>query len=142
MRITAFGVVSHRELSLAMTRFLRRLRYLLKGLGSGLQYFALHEWSEGHQHTHILVRTVPDLTREMIRPMWAKTLPGVHFTCHCKPVRSAVAIANYVVKNLKDASKKEVPPDSFRGRLFTYSRHFFTKQIAILWKEQTQEWFR
>jgi hypothetical protein len=125
-----------------MTKFLRRVRYRLKRLGSGLEYFALHEWSEGHLHTHILVRTDADLTRETIRTLWAKTLPGVHFTCHCEPVISAVAIANYVTKNLKDASKKEVAPQSFTGRLFTYSRHFFTKQLGTLWKEQRQEWFK
>jgi hypothetical protein len=142
MRITAFGVISYRELSLAMTRFLRRLRYRLERLGSGLEYFALHEWSEGHQHTHILVRIDADVTREMIRPMWAKTLPGVYFTCHCEPVRSAVAIANYVVKNLKDASKTELPPQSYRGRIYTYSMAFFTKRVATLWEEQIQEWYR
>jgi hypothetical protein len=46
-----------------------------------------------------------------------------------------------VVKHLKDASKKELPPETFRGRIYTYSRRFFTKQVAIIWQEQMQEWF-
>jgi hypothetical protein len=134
-------MLSHRELSRAMTRFLRRLRHALARLGPGFEYFAMNEWSEGHQHTHIVVRAGGDATQQMIRSLWAKTLPGVQFTCHCDRVRSAVAMANYLVKNLKDASKKELPPESFKGRIFTCSRHFFTKPIATLWKEQVQEWF-
>jgi hypothetical protein len=139
--VTVFGVISDRDLSLAIGRFLRRLRYRLKKLGSGCDYLVMNEWSEGHRHTHLLLRVDAELTRELIRALWAKTLPGVPFTCHCAPVKDPGAIANYVVKNLKNGSKKEVPPKSFRGRVYTYSRSFFTRPVAALWKQILQEWY-
>jgi hypothetical protein len=139
--LTIFAVIGDQDLSQANGRFLSRLRYLLKKLGSGFAYFLINEWSEGHRHIHILVRVKADLTRHMIRELWAKTLPGVPFTYHCAPVRSPAAIAKYVVKDLRDCSKKELAPGTFRGRLYTYSRNFFTKPVAALWKEQLREWY-
>jgi hypothetical protein len=141
VRLTAYGMISDRELTLAHGRFLSRLKYRLRALGSTIQYLLVNEWSDGQRHVHILVRTDFDLTSGIIRDLWAKSLPGVQFTHHCAPVRSPTAIARYVVKNLKDDAKKELPPRSFRGRIFTYSRGFFTKPVAALWKEQLREWY-
>jgi hypothetical protein len=87
------------------------------------------------------VRADTDLPSALIRELWARTLPGQHFTHHCAPVRNPVAIARYVVKHLKDDSKKELPPRSFRGRLFSYSRGFFTSSVAALWHEQLRVWY-
>jgi len=140
-RVTVLGIISDRELSLAIGRFLRRLRYRLGRLGSGFEYFAINEWAE-HRHTHFLARTQADLTTSMVRASWEKSLPGVPFTPHCAHVRSPAALARYVVKDLKDSSKKELVPATFRGRLFSYSRHFFTKQVQALWLELRQEWYR
>jgi hypothetical protein len=139
--VTVFGAISDREFTLAIGRFLRRLRYRLRRLGSGFEYFAMNEWSEGHRHVHIVVRAGADVTPAMIRALWEKTLPGVPFTHHCAPVRQPIGLANYLVKNLKDCSKKELPPGSFRGRIYTYSRHFFTKPVATIWEEQRKEWY-
>jgi hypothetical protein len=139
--VTVFGVISDRDLSLAIGRFLRRLKYRLKKPGSGCDYFVVNEWSEWHRHTHLLLRVDVELRREQIRALWAKTLPGVPFSCHCAPVNSPGAIANYVVKNLTDGSKKEVPPTTFPGRIYTYSRSFFTRPVAALWKQILQEWY-
>jgi hypothetical protein len=136
-----FGVISDQALTKAVRRFLLRLRYQLGKLGSGCQYFVMNEWSDGHRHVHILVRAEADVTPAMLRRLWRKTLPGLPFTHHCGPVRSPVAMSNYLVKHLKDSSKKELPPQSFQGRIYTYSTAFFTKQIATLWKEQRQDWY-
>jgi hypothetical protein len=135
------GLISNRDLSLAISRFLRRLRYRLKTLGSGFEYFAVNEWSEGHRHVHVLVRADADLAPQLIRAVWTKTLPGMPFTHHCAPVCNPAGMANYVVKNLKDASKKELAPTTFKGRLYSYSRHFFTQPVAVIWKQLLRDWY-
>jgi hypothetical protein len=56
-------------------------------------------------------------------------------------VRSPAAIARYVVKDIKHDAKKELAPATFQGRIFTYSRGFFTKSVTTLWKEQLWEWY-
>jgi hypothetical protein len=139
--LTVLGIISDRELSKAISRFLKRLRYRLSRLGSGFEYFAVNEWSDGHRLTHILVRTEADLTQPLVRALWKKTLPHLDVTSHCDRVRNPVGMANYVVKHLKDSSKKELPPEEFKGRIYTYSRHFFTKQVAALWEEQRRDWY-
>src|SRR5262249_13403056 len=127
-RVTVFGLISDRELSRAVGRFLRRLKYRLRG--SGWEYLLVNEWSDGHRHMHLLVRTGFDLIPAVIRELWAKTLPAVPFTHHCGPVRTPAAIAKYLVKDLADDSKKELPRQNFRGRIFSYSKRFFTKKVA------------
>src|SRR5262249_3746877 len=57
------------------------------------------------------------------------------------PVRTPVGMANYVVKHVSDPSKKELPPEGFRGRMYSYSRRFFTKKVATLWEEQIHAWY-
>jgi len=141
IRVTVLAVICDRRLSLAVSRFLRRLKYALGRVRSGCEYFVVNEWSEGSRHIHILVRVVADLAREMVRFLWAKTLPGIQFHCHCAVVRSPAAIARYIVKHLKDDSKKELAPLTFKGRIYTYSRNFFTRPVADLWKEQLEEWY-
>ena len=136
--MTVFGMISDRDLSLAVSRFLRRLRYRLGTLGC--EYLLVNEWSDGHRHMHILIRTGFALTSAMIRELWAKSLPGMPFTHHCGPVRNPAAIANYVVKHLRDDSKKELAPRSFKGRIYSYSKGFFSKKVAALWDEQLREW--
>jgi hypothetical protein len=86
LRVTVVGVISHRDLSSAICRFLRRLRYRLKALGSRFEYLVVNEWHDGHRHTHFLVRTSADLTRQTVRALWRMSLPQVRFTCHCAPV--------------------------------------------------------
>jgi hypothetical protein len=90
---------------------------------------------------HILVRTSFNLTTSLVGELWKKTLPAVAFSHHCAQVRSPPAIARYITKHLRDDSKKELAPRSFRGRLFNSSRGFLTKNVAALWKELRREWF-
>jgi hypothetical protein len=139
--VTVYGLISDRDLSLANSRFLRRLKYWLGKLGSTCEYFLINEWSDGHRHNHIVLRVTVPLTKKTIRALWEKTLACPNFTCHCAPVRNPGGLARYVVKDLKDRAKKELPPRSFQGRLFSYSRHFFTKSVAALWEEQVREWY-
>jgi hypothetical protein len=140
IRIAVFALITDRDLSRAIGRFLGKLKCLFREL-YGFEYLVVNEWSEGHRHMHILVRTRAELTPRMIGELWEKTLPGLPFTHYCKPVRNPIGIANYVVKHLKDDAKKELPPESFRGKVYLYSHGFFTKKVAALWKEQIQEWY-
>jgi len=139
--VTVLALIGDRDLSHLISRFIRRLRYSLGKLRSGFEYLVMNEWSEGSRHVHILARVFVGLTREMVRFFWAKTLPGVPFHCHCAVVRSPAAIARYVVKDLKDDSKKELAPQTFSGRIYSYSRGFFTKSVSALWKDQIEEWY-
>jgi hypothetical protein len=41
---------------------------------------------------------------------------------------------------LSDSSKKEVPPAGFKGKLFSYSRQFFAKPLAVLAREVVEAW--
>jgi hypothetical protein len=141
VRLTVFGMISDPELTSALGRFLSRLRYWLRKQGATFAYFVMNEWSDGQRHVHILVRTSFTLTTSLIGELWKKTLPRIQHTHNCSKVRSAPAIARYIVKHLKDDSKKELAPRSYRGRLFNSSRGFLTKNVAALWKELRREWF-
>jgi hypothetical protein len=78
--VTVFALISDRDLSGAVGSFLHRLRYRLKGLGSGLEYFVMNEWSDGHRHIHVLLRADADLTPRLIGALWKRTLPSIPFT--------------------------------------------------------------
>jgi hypothetical protein len=130
-------LTTDKELSDGLTRYLWRLRYRLKDV----EYLAVNEWAGGHRHIHALVRTGGELTPGLVGDLWGKSLPGLSFTHHCGPVRDSVAVARYLVKDIKDGSKKEVPPQSFRGRLLRYSKGFFSAKVADLWREQIAEWY-
>jgi hypothetical protein len=134
-------MITDRELTSALGSFLSRLKYRLRKQGATFAYFVMNEWSEGQRHMHILVRTSFNLTTPLVGELWKKTLPGIQHTHHCAPVLNPVGIARYVVKHLKDDSKKELPPRSYTGRLFNSSRGFFSKKVAALWEEQRREWF-
>ncbi len=141
VRVTVLAGISDGELSKAISRFLRRLCYRLRKPGLRCQYFAINEWSEGQRHVHILLRVDADVTRPLVREFWEKTLPRMRFTCHCERVRNPTGIANYIVKHLQDDSKKEPAPETFTSRLYSYSRRFFTRPVAALWKQQLRDWY-
>jgi len=94
LRVTVLGLISDRGLSLALGRFLRRLRGRLGRLGSGCQYFAVNEWADGHRHTHVIIRTAAELTPQLVGALWRKTLPGMPVTYHCAPVCNPAGFAN------------------------------------------------
>jgi hypothetical protein len=56
-------------------------------------------------------------------------------------VEDSVAVAHYIVKDLKDTRKKELPPENFRGRVFSYSRGFFSDSLKNHWKKQRGDWY-
>src|SRR5262249_54233251 len=51
IRLTAFAMLTDRELTKRIRQFLDRLRYRVP-----LEYLLVNEWSDGHRHVHILVR--------------------------------------------------------------------------------------
>jgi hypothetical protein len=101
----------------------------------------MNEWSEGHRHMHFLVRTSAYLTQQVVRELWKETLPAFPFTCHADLVRNPGGMARYIAKDIRDDRKKELVPPGFRGRVYTNSRRFFTKEVSALWAEQVREWY-
>jgi hypothetical protein len=59
---------------------------------------------------------------------------------YCRPVANAEGLARYVVKDLRDGSKKEVPPPEFGGRLFSCSKHFLAEPLKSLLRAVVEEW--
>jgi hypothetical protein len=135
VRLTVLVPVADRELSAWLSKFFRRLRYRTR-----CEYLAVNEWADGRRHTHILLRTDQCLPAGLVRELWGRVCP-LPFTHQCARVRSPPAMARYVVKHIRDDSRKELPPPTFTGRLWTYSRGFFSKAVRELWKEQVAEWY-
>jgi hypothetical protein len=134
LRVTALGPMRPKELTQCVRRFLRRLRW------RGCEYLAVNEWREGRRHHHVLVRTDGELTPAIVAELWRASCPGARVTSYCKPVSSVDGAARYVVKDLQDGSKKEVPPEEFGGRLFSSSKHFLAEPLKILMRAVVEEW--
>ncbi len=134
VRVTALDAVSVGELTRCVGRFLRRLRR------RGCEYFAASEWREGRRHHHVLVRADGDLTSAVVAELWRASCRGARVTSYCRRVASVEASARYVVKDVKDGSKKEVPPAWFRGRLFSYSKGFLAEPLKVLMRAVVEEW--
>jgi hypothetical protein len=134
VRVTVLDTIRPKELTRCVRGFLRRLRR------RGCEYFALNEWQEELRHHHVLVRTGGDLTSAAVGELWRASCGGVRVTSYCQGVRSAEAAARYVVKDVRDGSKKEVPPEEFGGRLFSYSKGFLAQPLKALMGAVVGEW--
>jgi hypothetical protein len=134
VRLTVLDPVNPRELTQCVGRFLRRLRR------RGCEYLAVNEWREGRRHHHVLVRTDGELTSAEARELWRGSCRGARVTSYCSPVLNSEGSARYVVKDLRDGSKKEVPPAEFGGRLFSYSKHFLAEPLKALLRAVVDEW--
>ena len=134
VRVTVLDPIRPKELTRCVRSVLRRLKW------RGCEYFALNEWSEGKRHHHILVRSGGELTQTVVRELWRASCRGGRGTSFCEPVRSVEAAARYIVKDLKDGSKKEVPPAEFGGKLFSYSPGFLAEPLKALLKAVVAEW--
>lgn len=137
LRITVQDLVGVKELTAAMSKFTRNLKYWLR---NDCEYFIMNEWRDRHRHHHLLVRTDHPLPRSLVRELWSKALPGKHFTHYCCPVRNPARMAHYLVKNVSSDEKKELSAFTFTGRLWTYSRGFLSKSSKELWEEVKAEW--
>jgi hypothetical protein len=102
VRVTVLDLIRSQDLTKAVGKFLRRLRR------RGCEYFAISEWSESQRHHHILVRANGDLTG--VPALWRASCGGARVTSYCKPVTSAEAAARSVLKDVRSAVKKELPP--------------------------------
>jgi len=134
VRVTVLDMVSAEELTRRVGRFLRRLRR------RGCEYFALNEWREGVRHHHVLARTEGELTSAVVAQLWRDSCGGARVTSYCRPVRSAEASCRYVLKDVRDPSKKEVPPVQFKGRLFSNSSGFLAAPLKTLMRAVVKEW--
>jgi hypothetical protein len=137
IRLTCFAMFSDRELTKRITRFLGRLRYWVP-----CEYLLVNEWSDGHRHMHILVRAGSEVTAELVSNLWHKVLRGPRGfgTSYCRPVRNPAGLARYTVKHVRDASKAEVAPKTYQGRVMTYSKGFLSRPIETLWRESLEDW--
>jgi hypothetical protein len=128
VRLTVLDLVMPQELTRCVGRFLRRLRR------RGCEYLAVNEWREGQRHHHVLVRTDRELPPAAVAEMWRASCGGARVTSYCRPVLNSEGSARYVVKDLREGSKKEVPPADFSGRLFSYSGRFLAEPLRVLLK--------
>jgi hypothetical protein len=137
IRLTSFALLSDSELTKRVRWFLDRLRYRVP-----CEYLLVNEWSDGHRHTHILVRSGGEITPELVSELWAKLIPGPKAirSTYCRPIRNPAGAARYIVKHVNDAAKKEVAPKTYSGRVMTYSKGFLSKSMQSLWREQLQDW--
>ncbi len=133
-RVTATSYASDQELTAAHGRLFRRLRQC------GCEYLGVNEWSEtGQRHLHILIRAPGGLTEEQVQQRWEASLPaGAKGTSHCAPIRSVAAFVRYAFKAVKGGGV--LPPPDFKGKVYTASRGFLVRKLAVLWKEERDEW--
>jgi hypothetical protein len=123
-----------KELTGCVGRFLRRLRW------RGCEYLALNEWREGRRHHHVLVRAEGELKSALVAELWRASCGGARVRSYCEPVRGVEAAGRYVLKDVKDGRKKEVPPADFGGKLFSYSKHFLAEPMQVLLRAVVEEW--
>src|SRR5207244_2635053 len=72
IRLTSFAMLlSDRELTKRLQRFLERLRYRVP-----CEYLLVNEWNGGHRHVHLLIRADGEITAELVSELWAKVIPG------------------------------------------------------------------
>jgi hypothetical protein len=135
VRVSALDLMRPKELTRCVRRFLRRLRRQW-----GCEYFVMNEWQEGHRHHHVLVRTDKELSPAVVAELWRASCQGARVTSYCRRVRSAEAAARYVVKDIQDGSKKEVPPAEFGGKLFSSTRLFLAEPLKVLLRAVAAEW--
>jgi hypothetical protein len=121
---------------MTLAAFLRRLKRHLR-----FAYFRVIEFRQGRPHAHLLLRIEGDLTEKLVRHLWRASAPGRYADAHCAPIRDPIRMARYVVKAIKDESKKELPPEGFRGKLITYSKDFFPRSVKQLRAELLAEWY-
>jgi hypothetical protein len=138
-RVTVFDLLSDRELTSLISKFLRALKGRLRP--HEVEYLAVSEWQSDQRHHHLLVRTLADLGSDLFGAVLHKVLAGLQHTHYCRPVESPAASARYVVKYLRDDTRAEVVPESFSGKVITYSRGFLVRPRAELWREQCSEWY-
>ena len=134
LTLAVLDPIGPKELTRCVGRVLRRLRY------RGCEYLCVSEWREGRRHHHVLVRIAGELTGVVVAGLWRASCPGVRARSYCRPVRSAEASVRYIVKDMKNGSKKEVPPAEFSGRLFSYSGHFLAEPLKVLMRAVVKEW--
>jgi hypothetical protein len=145
-RVTATGL-SDKEYTAALGRLRDRL------VRRGIALCWVNEWSKGRRHYHLILRCPAPLTTAEFGELWrasltkrkrtnfassASVVSGSHYL---DEVRDVVALAKYVVKDLK-GRRVELPPASFKGRLFGATKGFLIRPLKQLWREQREEWFQ
>jgi hypothetical protein len=134
VRVTVLDPMQTEVLTRCVGRFLRRLRR------RDCEYLAVNEWVAGERHHHLLVRTECELTPRALAELWQASCAGARVTSYCHPVRTPEGAARYVVKDVRDWTKKEVPPAWFRGKLFTSSKRFLAQPLKVLMRAVVSGW--
>lgn len=112
----------------ALGKFMLALRRRV----AGLAYLLVREWVRGVMHAHGLFRAERISQRAMRRVVReAKVVANVRASV--KPARNPAGVAVYIFKAGRK-KKAELPPQGYRGRLFTKSRDFLVTSFAVLWR--------
>jgi hypothetical protein len=135
LRLTILAALSYSAKQRALAKFNRRLR------AAGYQYLVIWEWHHAVQHWHSLVRGPGPLTKADVRRWWQASLPArASFSSYCAPVRHAGKIGHYLVKDVTTPDKKELVPESFRGRVVVTSRGYLIRPLSVLRREVKAEY--
>jgi hypothetical protein len=100
----------------------------------------VNEWHQGDRHHHILLRAPEDSISAAVPGLSWASCRGARVTAYCRPVRTVEGAARYIVKDLRDSLKKEVPPADFCGRLFSYSKRFLAQPLKAIMRAMVEEW--
>lgn len=114
IRLTSKRVTDDKLLSAAHSRFFKSLRRQF-----ALDYWSINEWSRGRRHLHAIIRVPGEIEHTLVADFWRQAILGENASSHIGAVRDQIAIATYLTK------LEELPPQSFRGRLFNASRSFW-----------------
>lgn len=126
--------VPHNSSGKCCTKFWRAARR--RGRCPELEYLAVREWKGGVQHAHALIRVPRGISTRALRRIVRDSGAAAGVRVSCKRVRTHHGAVNYLCKHTRRREKKaELPPRSFRGKIYVASRGFLTASVDELWRE-------
>lgn len=142
------GLIRDAQFGEYLKAFTQRVRDYRKATRETFEYDIRVEFTAGRPHAHLTLitspkRSVPE-TKKLVRGMWVASCGGRRVAVCCQRVRSPVALAKYVTKNLLDRTGVERPPvgwNSRKCRLIWTSAKFLTDTKAALWRKLIAEWY-
>jgi hypothetical protein len=135
---TAPPAASPAQLCRARQLFFRSLRRL----DAGCEYFATLEFTSASRLPHMHILLYSDyFAQAMISDAWRSAteqagMSPAHIVYIERP-RSQDDSARYAIKHniYTDHAKEQEIPDNWHGRKIGYSRHFFAKPVAEIWRD-------
>ena len=81
--------------------------------------------------------------KSLIRSWWAKCCPGRKVSVYCGPVKSVVALAKYLAKDLISRNV-EMPPTEWDGRICRFvrtSNGYLVMPKKEVWRKLRAQWY-